>query len=165
MPVAVSAIFTTHLLITLVPIIVVTTCAAPTKDRMLIDAIFLAFHAYCLNPFITVLGVAALYAQERTIRARPEGSGLGALSIVGLAAQALVFFVVGISWLGRLVWPFPILDVALLMWLQMVGFVFVDYVIFAVAQADLFYIAMRHEGLEIGAGGIQRTGEREPLLS
>ncbi|KAF6815487.1 hypothetical protein CPLU01_14136 [Colletotrichum plurivorum] len=163
-PMTVSAIYTTYLLITLVPIILVTASAAPKEDRRWFDAIFLFFHTYCLNPFITILGIAALYAQARTIRARPEGSGVGALSIVGLAAQAVVFFVVGFTWPGRLFWPFPILGRAFFIWIQMVGFVLVDYVIFAVVQADLLYIAMRHSGLEIGGGGIRRTGEREPLL-
>lgn len=164
MPWKVWAIYTTYLLISLIPIIIVEASHSPRQDRRWFDALFLGFHTYCLNPIITLLGVAALYAQARTIRSRPEGSGLGALSLVGLASQAVVFLVLGLMWPGRLVWPFPIFGGALFAWIQMVGFVLIDYIIFAVVQGDLLYIGLQHMGRRIGFDEINRAGEREPLL-
>lgn len=161
-PAKVSAIYTTYLLISLVPVIIVTASPSSREGRRWFDALFLGFHTYFLNPIIIIFGIAALYAEARTIRARPEGSGLGSLSVVGLAAQAVVFFIVGVAWPGRLVWPFPIFGRAFLAWIQMIGFVLIDYIIFVIAQADLLYIAMQHNGWHAGVQGA--NGEREPLI-
>ncbi|KAI8182797.1 hypothetical protein K4K52_006965 [Colletotrichum sp. SAR 10_76] len=161
-PAKVSAIYTTYLLISLVPVIIVTASPSSREGRRWFDALFLGFHTYFLNPIIIIFGIAALYAEARTIRARPEGSGLGSLSVVGLAAQAVVFFIVGVAWPGRLVWPFPIFGRGFLAWIQMIGFVLIDYIIFVIAQADLLYIAMQHNGWHAEVQGA--NGEREPLI-
>ncbi|KAK7710719.1 hypothetical protein SLS64_005622 [Diaporthe eres] len=103
-----SVIYTCYLLISLVPLIVVPASTGPKDDRKWFDALFSGFHIIFLNPPITILGVASLYPQCRAILGRPRESGPGALSLLGLAAQAVLFLLVGFNYclnpIGRIVY-------------------------------------------------------------
>lgn len=157
-------IYVGYLFISLFPLLAVSSDPDPRHDRRSFDAVFTFFHIYLgVNHCITILGIAALIIQVRTIRGRPDGSDIGALSVVGLAAQAAVFFVVSFSWPWRLAWP---AGRGFLSWITLVGFVWVDYLIFAVGQAALLYLARRHnmQHVESAESETNRAGEREPLL-
>ena len=117
--------------------------------------VFGAMHLMFINPLITlVCGFAAFLAQALTILLRPRGSGPGALSLQGLAAQAVVFGVLAPLWCGRLVFPYDGVvmrvgaradhDFDLFNWLLLVGYVPWDYALFAVAQAGLLWLAVWH---------------------
>lgn len=163
-PVSASAIYICYLLISLLPIIVVSTRPGPKEDRKWFDGLFTGFHILFLNPPITILGVASLYPQCRAILRRPRDSGPGALSLVGLAAQAVLFLILGFTWLGRLAWPYPAFWRAFRSWFKMVGYVPFDYITFAGVQAILLYIAVRHNGWHAMVEGAHPASERDPLL-
>lgn len=148
----------------LVPIIVVSASPGSNQDRKWFDGLFTGFHIMFLNPPITLLGVVSLYPQARAIRRRPRGSGPGALSLVGLAAQAVLFLLLGLTWSGRLAWGYPIFGRAFSSWFQMVGYVPVDHVIFAAVQCVLLYIAVRHSGWQVRDDEADIASERDPLL-
>lgn len=67
--------------------------------------IFTGFHTLFVNPVVDIHGFTALYAQARIIRAQTPASGLGALSLVGLTAQAVVFALLAPAWLRWLGFP------------------------------------------------------------
>ncbi|KAH8756568.1 hypothetical protein F5883DRAFT_649172 [Diaporthe sp. PMI_573] len=165
-PAIVSTIYTGYLLISLVPLIVVPASTGPEEDRKWFDGLFTGFHIIILNPLITILGVASLYPQARTILGRPSDSGHGALSLVGLAVQAVLFLLLGLTWPGRLAWPGPMFRRAFSSWFQMVGYVAFDYIIFAVVQAVLLSIAVRHSGRRVRVDDerVETASERDPLL-
>lgn len=163
-PVSASAIYICYLLISLVPIIVVSASAGPNEDRKWFDALFTGFHILFFNPPITILGIASLYPQAREILRRPRGSGPGALSLAGLAAQAMLFLLLGLTWSVRLVWPYPAFGRAFRSWFQMVGYVPFDYIIFAVVQAILLYIAVRQNGWHARVDEAHPASETDPLL-
>jgi hypothetical protein len=165
-PAIVSTIYTGYLLISLVPLIVVPASTGPEEDRKWFDGLFTGFHIIILNPLITILGVASLYPQARTILGRPRDSGHGALSLVGLAVQAVLFLLLGLTWPGRLAWPGPMFGRAFSSWFQMVGYVAFDYIIFAVVQAVLLSIAVRHSGrrVRVDEEQVETASERDPLL-
>lgn len=164
MPAIVSVMYTCYLLISLVPIIVVAASPGPKEDRKWFDALFMGYHIILLNLPITILGVASLYPQSRAILRRPRDSGPGALSLVGLAVQSVLFLILGLTWPARLSWGFAGLIGAFFSWFQMVGFVPVDHIIFALVQAILLYIAVRHNGWRARPVETHPATERDPLL-
>lgn len=125
-----------------------------------------------LNPLVTVLVVYAVFSQLREIKSArsselssPRGN---ALSICGLALQAVVFAAVAFTWIWRvpienakLGWSRPAdpLD-NLMYWYNLVGFPAFDNGVFAMGQCVLFVSAWRRgKGRE---NAVDR--EREPLL-
>jgi hypothetical protein len=106
-------------------------------------------------PVMTMLAAAALWAQAPAI-VRPDGAR--ALSLEGLAAQAVVFALLALSWLWRLRWPGS--GVMIVSWYQCVGFVSVDHAVFAVVQGVLLWIAVRRS-----RQGATTASDREPLIS
>ena len=81
-----------------------------------------------------------------------------ALSVRGLRAQAVVFLLVGISFVWRLQLPSEELDKHFMYNLQLlyfsVGWATINNIIFAVVQGVLALIAWRHEdvGRDLGEG-------------
>jgi hypothetical protein len=127
-------------------------------------------HVLLVIPVTTLLGIVALVAQARTVMGTPRGSGLGALSLVGLAAQGHVFTLVTLSWPWRLAFPWDELEredvlkwAVLKAWLEVIGFVAVDYAVFALGQFVLLLMAVRR-GLGHGDVSEVSAGETEPLL-
>lgn len=126
-------------------------------------------HLLFVVPVVNLLGIAALVAQARAVMGAAPGSGLGALSPVGLIAQGLVFALLALSWPWRLAFPWDQIEgdvvnwVVLKAWFQVVGFVAVDYAVFALGQFVLLLIAMRHGLQHQDISGLS-AGETEPLL-
>ncbi|KAJ6049541.1 uncharacterized protein N7446_007133 [Penicillium canescens] len=134
------------------------------------------FLSMCLlNPLVTVLVVYAVFSQIREIKSArsPELSSPpgNALSICGLAAQAVVFAAVAFTWIWRVpienarlgwgTWSWPVVALDNLMyWYDLVGFPAFDNGVFAMGQGVLFVLAWRRgKGRE---NAVDR--EREPLL-
>ena len=136
----------------------------PDRDRRWFAAFFATFHLMFVNPVVTIIGLASVFPQARAISSRksPGSTPLAALSLWGLALQAIVFTVVGISWLFRLTVPKDFWQMspirALMVWYQIVGWAAVDNLIFAFVQAVLYFIAYRHRAT-YGGGS-----ETAPLL-
>ncbi|KAI1356384.1 hypothetical protein F5Y01DRAFT_323816 [Xylaria sp. FL0043] len=170
----VVALYTSYLLISVLPAFLNALLAyhhhdSPNADRWF-AALFHGSHTLFLAPLITLLAAAALPIQVRTILALPRGSGTGALSVPTLAAQAVVFAVVGATWWpGRLVFPEDLGSPVTYFkaWYSLVGFVPVDYAVFALAQAVLFFVAVwwSHRPRKTDGCLTADAGEGEPLLS
>ncbi|KAI0451452.1 hypothetical protein F5B21DRAFT_383049 [Xylaria acuta] len=106
----------------------------PSLGRSINTAFFILFHVYFLIPLITLLALLAFLVQARESLTRPPGSGIGALSVVGVALQAVVFAILAATWCpGRLVFDSPPPDFGV--WYTLVGFVPVNHAFFAVEQA------------------------------
>ncbi|KAH6853225.1 hypothetical protein B0I37DRAFT_358796 [Chaetomium sp. MPI-CAGE-AT-0009] len=167
---AVSAIYVCFLLISVVPIFAdaLTDDSTDAYHGWALDFIA-AVHILLINPIVNFLGIAALFAQARILMGRTPGSGLGALSLVGLVAQGVTFALLAPLWIWRLSFPWDEVGgdwlhwQLLRQWFDVVGFVSVDYAVFAIAQFVLLLIAVLrhlHKGDISGAS----PGEIEPLL-
>jgi len=120
--------------------------------------IFLGVHSQFLSWIITSFNIVAIYFQKLETRLRPQ---VLALSDLGLALQAVIFTVVGFSWVGRIKFPYPdggLPWAGLSTWYQLVGWATVDNGIFALGQAILLWIVAGHRLDE------RVYGETEPLL-
>ncbi|KAK8026493.1 ATP synthase F0 [Apiospora marii] len=163
-----TAIYTSFLLLSLLPALALLwTPPADREDRRRLPALFHGLHSLWLSPLVTLLGLAAAFFQLREMR-EPHGSspGRSALSLVGLAAQAVTFAVVAVSWALRVVFPWSDIpaDARLGLgffgsWYQLVGWAAVDNGVFALVQGVVWCAAMRRIG-GVGSG----EGEREPLI-
>ncbi|CAI7670334.1 unnamed protein product [Penicillium bialowiezense] len=149
----------------------------PSPDHTYGDPIAsgIFFFSMCLlNPIVTVLAVYAVFSQLREIKRarRPALSGQpgNALSVYGLAVQALVFTVVAFTW----IWRVPIENARLgwalgrweiiaidnfMYWYTLVGFPAFDNWVLAMGQVVLFSAAWRRAKRENVV-----DAEREPLL-
>jgi hypothetical protein len=132
-------------------------------DREWYGVLFIAPMLYLVGPMVQILGFAALRAQALEIRSRNSSDAAdSALSVRGLVVQAVVFLLVGISFVWRIRVPTEELDehfiVNLQMWYWTVGWATINNVIFAVAQCVLAWMAWRHETV----GGT--LSERSALL-
>jgi hypothetical protein len=132
-------------------------------DREWYGVLFIAPMLYLVGPMVQILGFAALRAQALEIRSRNSSDATdSALSVRGLVVQAVVFLLVGISFVWRIRVPTEELDehfiVNLQMWYWTVGWATINNVIFAVAQGVLAWMAWRHETV----GG--NLSERSALL-
>jgi hypothetical protein len=158
---AVAAIHFSFLLISVVPIFVdaATDISRDPYHGLGID-IFTGFHTLFVNPVVDILGFTALYAQT-------PASGLGALSLVGLAVQAVVFALFAPAWLGRLVFPWAefgggmVNSAAVMSWFELVGFVPFDNAVCAVAQFVLLLILLLRQSR---CWGIERALKRALTL-
>ncbi|KAK3937885.1 hypothetical protein QBC46DRAFT_410768 [Diplogelasinospora grovesii] len=165
----VSAILASFLFISVIPVVFDAVVNDPhdTYHKWLLDP-FLNAHTTLVNPVVTVLGIYAFIVQACEILARPSGpGGSGALSLVGLAVQAIVFALLALAWLGRLAFPWEELAgrvnlLVLITWVQMVGFVPLDSAVFAVGQAILLWLALRRAW---GGSSGMTAGETDPLLT
>jgi hypothetical protein len=144
------------LAITLVPAISVTWI--PPEDRVWPSALLEYFWILLLGPTIQLLGLAALIAQARKLKHSHTDT---ALSVQGLVLQAVVFFLVGLSFLFRFKIPAEEWDehfiVNLRMWYWRWGWATINNLVFALAQGVLALIASRRRD--------DGDGERTALLS
>jgi hypothetical protein len=160
------AIYVSFLLISLAPVVYASFLPAPGNspkdDGRWFSAIFVGVHIIFINPIITMLGFASLFAQARETISRPSHR---ALSIVGLAIQVVVFAVVALCWPLRMTIPREYWDMPLLRrwmtWYQLVGWATIDNAVFAIVQAVLLWIAMRRRG---EVEGMVTNAETAPLL-
>jgi hypothetical protein len=157
--IAVATAYFTYLLISLLPVAFEATL--PRKGPDWFVAIFGGTHALFINPIVTALGIVALFAQAQESLSRTSP---GALSIAGLAVQALVFTVVGISWIFRLQVSedfqlgrmSPIR--AIVTWYQLVGWAVVDNLVFAFVQAAMWFLVSTRSKPDA------KGSERTPLM-
>ncbi|CAK1358722.1 unnamed protein product [Cercospora beticola] len=130
-------------------------------------ALFSGVHLIFVNLVVNALAVLGLLTQ---IRATRSVVGPRNVSVFGLAVQAVVFLVVGISWIFRLRIPrgsFDVepglpqhsLSIKLIVWYQTVGWATVGNLIFALIQGILFVVIRRDAG-PTGESGT----ETAPLL-
>lgn len=100
-----------------------------------------------INPVVTVIGLAALFARAGESRSR---SSLGALSGEGLAFQAVVFAVVALDWPRRMTTHSVFWEMvpwwAYVTWCQLLGWAAVDSAVFAFVQAVLLWVVRRRRG-------------------
>lgn len=135
-------------------------------DRRWYSAILGGIDCLILNPIVTLIGIAAIFAEAMEILLSP---GVGGLSVLGLATQAFVFAVVALNWPMRMTLPLPeefhgpkMLSVWFLKsWYELVGWAAVNNAIFAIGQAILFAMAFRRTGDSEVLGS---NGETNPLL-
>jgi hypothetical protein len=137
------------------------------KGRLWLVALFYGYHSIFLFPIISVLGVVAVYRQARLILRAPDFPG--ALSLLGLELQVVVFSALALSWVWRI--PFPWEEVeyprfqVLQAWYSMVGWVAVDNGIFAVGQGVLLLVAMWRRKATVEEATSSDVDETEPLLA
>ena len=121
----------------------------------IILALIQEYHFYYLTPAVTVLALFAWMPQAHRIITE---ASTGSLSLMGLAVQAVVFAMVGLSWMFRLTMPREYWDgnlgAAIRDWYLLVGWVVVYNLVFALAQAVLFRAAWYHG-----------NARREPITS
>lgn len=148
--------YLSYITISLVPAIA--QAFIPLEDRELLTAILVGTLLYLFGPIVQLLGFAALTVQARGTISR--GSA-GALSIKGLVLQAVIYLLVGISFLFRLRIPSEELDEHWIAnvrdWDWTVGWAMINNVIFAVSQGILACIVLRR--------GREEPDERSALLS
>ncbi|KAF2268064.1 hypothetical protein CC78DRAFT_530455 [Lojkania enalia] len=157
----VLGVYFAFLLISIVPIFTDAVSPGENDARRWNGALFHGVHSLFINPIVTGFGIASLYfqAKETLSRSLPQ-----ALSIIGLAAQAIVFAVVAVSWIMRVEFPYGGLDRVSFgvfsTWYQLVGWAALDSAIFALVQAALLWIASRHLRRTNGTS----DSETQPLL-
>ena len=108
---------------------------------------------FIIGPIVQILGFVALWAQwSETKKSRGAGAQADdALSVKGLMVQAVVFLLVGLSFLWRMrileeeKWSgYWIADLD--KWYWTVGFATINNLIFAVVQGVLAWIAWSNKG-------------------
>lgn len=162
---AVVAAYVSVLMISVVPLAleVIANANEPSTYRRWFDAIFHGIHTLFIAPFITLLALPAFLVQARAILARPLGSGTGALSLIGLVLQTVVFAVLAVTWWpGRLAYDWPIAP--FVTWYQLVGFVPVDHAAFVLEQVVLLAVAEWHRRRR-RCDGVGISGETQPLIA
>lgn len=115
----------------------------PPDDRVWYSIILVGILLFLLGPLVQVLAIAAFRAQAHETRSRGSADSL---SIRRLILQAVVFFLVGISFLFRLRLPSELDEhfiVNLRTWYSRVGWATTNIVVFALAQGMLAWIASR----------------------
>ena len=141
-------VYTLFLLISLVPYLIESTLPPETPDsnvyhdRSWFTAIFSGVHSYFVTPPVTALALLALVPQAQGMAKGPSSDSL---SLTGLAIQATVFSLVGISWMFRLTIPKEMwgMDLwrAIYTWHNLVGWAAVYNLIFAFVQVGLYEVA------------------------
>lgn len=157
------ALYALFLLVSLVPVTWQIITGDLAMDRSDFGWIFGGLHIMMIGPIVTILGLCTLFAQMRHMA---HG---GALSIVGLAAQAFIFFVVALSWLVRVYFPVPIefdrINLRFLLdWYRFMGWAAVDNVVFAFVQFVLLCLATKGSRRARRVDETLSPGEQEPLL-
>ncbi|KAB8276494.1 hypothetical protein BDV30DRAFT_224210 [Aspergillus minisclerotigenes] len=135
-------------------------CGANCGSQRWDYGIFLGSHMIFVNPVVTLLALAALPAQLRELK----WHGHAALSLTGLASQAVIFAVLSLSWVFRVRLYYNLSDFfrtwgSFTSWYQLVGWVAVDHLVFAIVQGILFLVVLRRKRT------VTAEGENEPLLS
>ncbi|KAE8314478.1 hypothetical protein BDV41DRAFT_563611 [Aspergillus transmontanensis] len=118
-------------------------CGANYRSQDWEYSIFLGSHLIFVNPVVTLLAIAALPAQLRELKRY----GHAALSLTGLASQAMIFAMLGLSWVYRARIDYNLSDVfrtwgSFTSWYQLVGWAAVDHLVFAVVQGILFFVVL-----------------------
>jgi heme/copper-type cytochrome/quinol oxidase subunit 2 len=140
------------------------------SDHDVFDVLYVMMPMFVLGPIVQILGFVALWAQASEIKSRSSPGTEDALSVKGLLVQAVVFLLVGLSFLWRLRIPedeewsgYWLAD--LRKWYWRVGFATLNNLIFAVVQGVLAWIAWRYNQGDGGEVEEEAEGERTALLA
>ncbi|KAJ5200044.1 hypothetical protein N7491_009155 [Penicillium cf. griseofulvum] len=157
------AIYSIFLLISIIPVLFDVITGGPYDKGAYRNwplDIFRGFHIIFINPVVTLLIVISFVFQVR--RSLQESSPC--ISVRGLAIQAFVFALLGMSWLLRVRWPTSDTSAyydSSLVWYRLVGWAAVDHLLFALGQAILCFIVWRYST----NAAQDPVGETEPLLN
>ncbi|KAE8371056.1 hypothetical protein BDV26DRAFT_303286, partial [Aspergillus bertholletiae] len=161
-----SIMYIVLLLVSIVPVI------ADAIDYYLVSAgedaayrnfgldIFGGYHYGYIHPVMTLVGIYAWFPQNHELRSRTQ---LHSLSQTGLAAQAVIFALVAISWTMRTnLYDSDLPDLpfwaTIPEWFIYVWWAAVDNMIFACIQTGLYFKIRRHEQFST-------DHETQPLLA
>ncbi|KAI9149955.1 hypothetical protein HJFPF1_09702 [Paramyrothecium foliicola] len=142
-----TAMAIVYVLLFLAYIFPLTVIANQTKDddgeimsvREFNSIVYYMIVAVGMNSILSILAICGWIPQAQTMKRRSDP---GSLSILGLSFQAVVFLIVGLSWLFRMpgareLWFYlPALYTS-------AGWAFVDNVFFAASQGIIWVIAKR----------------------
>ncbi|KAH8709945.1 hypothetical protein GQ44DRAFT_742971 [Phaeosphaeriaceae sp. PMI808] len=159
----VLGIYLIFLLISIVPAMVDAITRADDKNLGKLEIkLFIAAHYVIMPWLITFFNVVALFFQATKILSLPPNQ---ALSLKGLAAQAVIFALLGITWVSRVRFPYNdytgVTGNFLMDWFRLVGWTVVDSIIFSIGQAVLLWIIL----CRVALGKKTTKGETEPLLN
>ncbi|GFF25739.1 hypothetical protein IFM46972_01525 [Aspergillus udagawae] len=159
------ATYTCFLLISVVPLMIINSIPpADYQARRFWVAIFYGVHSFYIYPILTALGVLGISRQAREILVAPFPN---ALSLQGLALQALIFTLVSVTWIPSLPFPYEKLEGhydwnTFTVWYGTVGFIIFDSFVFALGQTVLLLLALCRSSSSKAT--IQQGTETEPLL-
>jgi uncharacterized protein with PQ loop repeat len=107
----------------------------------MVFGLVLGFLTDLVAPFVQLAGLLAFLPQARSIY---KHHGTGSISVRGLFVQAVVFLLVGISFIFRLKLPAKSWrnDHPVSQWYEVVGWATINNLIFALAQGLLGWIAV-----------------------
>jgi hypothetical protein len=158
--------YTSFLLVSIIPLIGDAISPIDNEARRFWSAVFYALHTMLVYPILTALGVWGIYRQAREILALPFPN---ALSLQGLAMQAIVFTPVSVTWIYSLPFPYEKFDgqrdlnwATFSIWYGAIGWIIIDSFVFALGQAVLLLLALHRSSSSKAT--TQRESETEPLL-
>lgn len=164
--ISLAARYTSFLLISIVPLIYNAIFPIDDEGWRFWSAMFYAVHSMLIYPILTVLGVWGIYRQACEIFVVPFPN---ALSLQGLAIQAIIFTLVSVTWIFSLPFPYEkIGGIRGLRWANFsawygdIGWIIINSFVFALGQAVLFLLAWHHSSSRQAT--TQRGSETEPLL-
>jgi hypothetical protein len=158
--------YASFLLVSIIPLISDAISPIDDEARRFWSAVFYALHSMLVYPCLTAIGFWGICHQAREILAVPFPN---ALSLQGLAMQAIVFTLVSVAWIYSLPFPYEKFDgqrdlnwVNLSIWYGAIGWIIIDSFVFALGQAVLLLLAL-HRSFSSKAT-TQPGSETEPLL-
>jgi hypothetical protein len=159
------AAYACYLFVSIIPLPWILEATSPFQglDQQFFASIFYAVHSMLISPILTILGFMGIYYQAREILATTFPN---ALSLSGLAAQAVVFTLVSVTLIWALPFPYEKWDGEfswrnVSVWYGFIGWIIVDNFVFALGQAVLLALGLhRSSSSKDSALG----GETEPLL-
>lgn len=158
--------YASFLLVSIIPVIADAILPIEHKDLRFWSAVFYAVHCTLIYPILTAIGVWGIYRQARKILTVRFPN---ALSLQGLAMQAIVFTLVSVTWIWGLPFPYEKFDgqrdfnwTMFTIWYGAIGWIIVDSFVFALGQAVLLLLALHRSSS--GKATIQPGSEAEPLL-
>ena len=121
-------------------------CGASRGSECLLDAIFIGSHMIFVNPIVTLLAIAALPVQLRELKLH----GHAALSLTGLASQAVIFAVLALSWAFRVPLDYNLSDFfqtsgSFISWYQLVGWAAINNLVYGYTRGLVLSCVKREE--------------------
>jgi heme/copper-type cytochrome/quinol oxidase subunit 2 len=129
--------YITFFLFSIVPVVLISRLTDDGKeinDRRMFFVFYLMLFMFIVKPILIVAALLSFVVQAYRSRPRPDP---GALSTHTLAAQAVLFAVVGICWMFRFSLPPRSRSIN---WYPLTGWATVDSVEFSVGQAALWLV-------------------------
>ncbi|RDW83608.1 uncharacterized protein DSM5745_03934 [Aspergillus mulundensis] len=131
-------------------------------DREVVLSVFYAVHSMLIYQIIAALCIFGISLQARRVLAAPVPN---ALSLPGLAAQAVVYALLTVAWVFSLSLSIPS---TFYFWFMVNGWIILDALVFSLGQALILGLALRRRSRGKGSGHVSpelgSEREREPLL-